>query len=111
MTKSTVIRHLAALAGRMEDNDFSSKAEDTAIREAMRMLKAASPAPCFTLAIDLGNAEMLTGEHVATALRELAEKLDTRGSDEQLADADPYDRRGSIKDQSGNKVGTWEVAK
>jgi hypothetical protein len=52
----------------------------------------------FRLTIILGNAAMLTPEHVADALRRVAGELDRCGLPEEA---------GSIRDLNGNRVGTW----
>lgn len=51
----------------------------------------------FDLHIELGNAAMQSGEHIAGALREVAEKAEA-GHDE-----------GLIHDVNGNTVGQWEM--
>lgn len=62
----------------------------------------------FTLTIKLGNAEMVSGQHVAAALREVAGRVEMQGDDE-LESSDAYDRSGRIRDANGNTVGTWAV--
>jgi hypothetical protein len=61
----------------------------------------------FILHIDLGNDAMQTGLDVANALRGVADKL----TDDDLAEADAYDRSGNIRDTNGNKVGNWKVGR
>lgn len=55
----------------------------------------------FTLNIDLGNDEMQNPQHVAAALRELANKLDQLDTSTTQAGA-------KILDDNGNDVGKWE---
>ena len=62
----------------------------------------------FRLKIELGNAAMLTGQDVAGALREVADKVEAIGDDE-LGNTDPYDRKGKIRDINGNTVGEWRA--
>ena len=64
----------------------------------------------FTLTITLGNAEMTTGEHLAGALREVADKVEALG-DADLSDdgLDIYDAGGGIRDNNGNTVGKWSL--
>lgn len=57
----------------------------------------------FILEIKLGNAEMQAGEHVAAALREVANWID----DDTPFDM-PEDPSG-IYDINGNNVGNWHV--
>lgn len=52
--------------------------------------------PGFTLQIELGNSEMNTGAHIAQALREVAEKIETMHLD------------GPIHDVNGNHVGSFK---
>jgi hypothetical protein len=52
----------------------------------------------FQLKIQLGNAEMDTPEHVAAALRRVAEKLDAGFT------------YGPIADVNGNTVGSYDLA-
>lgn len=40
VSNKTVVRHLRAIAARMEDNDFTTKAEDKALRRAIDLLDA-----------------------------------------------------------------------
>lgn len=39
MNRRTVLRHLTALAGHLEENDFSTDPQDKAMREAIRLIK------------------------------------------------------------------------
>lgn len=55
----------------------------------------------FTLSIDLGNAAMRGPEHVAAALRDVAEDLHSAGG----FGGSP----GRIRDANGNTVGEWSV--
>ncbi|HEY3435502.1 MAG TPA: hypothetical protein VGK41_07590, partial [Solirubrobacterales bacterium] len=52
----------------------------------------------FTLSISLGNAEMKTGEHVAEAVRTVAQDLADGSTD------------GNVFDVNGNRVGSWTLA-
>lgn len=54
----------------------------------------------FTLSIDLGNQAMRTPADVARALRQAAERVEKYlGSPVNMV----------IKDDNGNKVGTWRI--
>lgn len=57
----------------------------------------------FTLTIELGNAAMMTGEHVAAALKSVAEWID---DDTPFTGAEDGE---SIRDINGNRVGGWSV--
>ena len=58
----------------------------------------------FTLTLDLGNAEMQEFGHIGRALSDLAAKLT------DIGDAAPTgSETGTIRDENGNTVGTWEV--
>ncbi len=54
----------------------------------------------FTLKIQLGNAAMLNGLHVAEALRRVAATLERTGG---------LDDSGRIRDFNGNTVGEWDL--
>lgn len=54
----------------------------------------------FTLKIKMGNAAMQTGLDVASALREIADKLEEH--------PDPTNESGRIRDYNGNTVGEWK---
>jgi hypothetical protein len=54
----------------------------------------------FTLEVELGNAAMRTAADVARALRQAAERVEKYlGSPVNMV----------IKDDNGNKVGTWRI--
>lgn len=57
----------------------------------------------FTLSITLGNAGMLTGEHVAEALNRVADRL---WQDDQVLTRE----NGMVFDINGNRVGDWSVS-
>lgn len=59
----------------------------------------------FQLHIDLGNAAMQDNHDVAKALRSVAERLSKFIS----TGWSPYALDGTIKDDNGNTVGSWEV--
>jgi hypothetical protein len=60
----------------------------------------------FMLTITLGNEAMQTGDHVAQALRETAERVEQTWGD----DLAQYTRIvNDIFDANGNNVGRWEV--
>ena len=61
----------------------------------------------FTLTIELGNAEMQTFDHIARALRQTADRFDNEH--DLVEEADPYDRRGIVRDINGNTVGKYEA--
>jgi hypothetical protein len=63
----------------------------------------------FKLTIELGDDAMQTGRDVASALRDVAEKLAM--IDGELKGADSYDKAGRISDINGNIVGNWKVAR
>lgn len=50
----------------------------------------------FTLTIDLGNDAMCSTGDIAEALRNVADRLELYAEDS-----------GIIRDENGNKVGTW----
>jgi len=54
----------------------------------------------FHLKIELGNAAMLNGRHVADALRRVADRLEQSGARQD---------DGRIADRNGNKVGQWSI--
>lgn len=58
----------------------------------------------FTLTIELGNEAMQTGADIATALREVADKMDSAYGHHAI-EAD----NGRIRDLNGNTVGKWWV--
>ena len=55
------------------------------------------------LTITLGNAAMTSGEDLALALREVANKLDLYGCTDMVKE------NGRIRDLNGNTVGTWRT--
>ncbi len=57
----------------------------------------------FTLTIDLGNDAMYRGNHIADALRKLAERIECSHYYDLKVDG------GKIMDVNGNSVGNWEV--
>jgi len=59
----------------------------------------------FKVEIKLGNAAMLTGEDVAQALAEVADKLHQSYDDLRIGDG------RLIFDYNGNDVGSWEVTR
>lgn len=62
----------------------------------------------FTLTITLGNAAMQTGDDVATALREVAKKVERIGEVEEHVEHTMDSVHGNrIGDLNGNKVGVW----
>ena len=64
----------------------------------------------FTLAIEMGNAAMLTGREVAEALRDVAHAIDAAddmNGNFEVKYWDAYDRTQWIKDGNGNRVGWW----
>lgn len=65
----------------------------------------------FTMKIALGNAAMMTAHDVASALREVADRLELHNPDEEFAKADIYDRTGTIMDANGNRVGSWKAGR
>lgn len=56
----------------------------------------------YVVEIDLGNAEMATGHHVAEALREVAQYVADTAGDEPVAE---YAGSYRVRDVNGNKVG------
>jgi len=59
----------------------------------------------FELELTLGNEAMVSGEDIAWALRNLADKLErTYG----CADMETEDK-GRVRDLNGNTVGTWRT--
>lgn len=65
----------------------------------------------FTLEIELGNEAMQYGHDLAKALEQVSELLKYHDAQEaqSVEDWDVYDRKGSVKDHNGNRVGKWEV--
>jgi hypothetical protein len=62
----------------------------------------------FKLEIELGNDAMQYANDVAGALENVARSL--RSHDLTTFDElDPFDRKGTIRDENGNKVGKWEA--
>lgn len=55
----------------------------------------------FALRIEIGNDAMCTTEHLVAALRGVANRLETKGTIEELP------RDGTVKDENGNSVGGW----
>lgn len=55
----------------------------------------------FTARIKFGNEAMETGDHLAEALRRIANTVES--SDEVIED------HGIIRDLNGNTVGKWEI--
>lgn len=60
----------------------------------------------FRLFIEIGNDEMLKTEHLVSALRGVANRLEDKGVLEDIQDGGVVPD-GSIKDNNGNTVGGW----
>lgn len=66
----------------------------------------------FIVRIDLGNASMVTGEHVQNALIQVARNVGKNYLGSNLVGMNGVDRldcEGPIRDANGNRVGTWEL--
>jgi len=58
----------------------------------------------FTLKITMGNAAMLAYGDIADALRQTADKIG-RYAEPQQGDSE------NIRDENGNKVGSWKITR
>tara|TARA_R110000868_G_scaffold86426_4_gene242393 strand:- start:568 stop:768 length:201 start_codon:yes stop_codon:yes gene_type:complete len=63
----------------------------------------------LTLSITLGNDAMRTGEDLAAALHDVADKLAALGGEPIDEDRDDFDGSGRIADENGNGVGRWLI--
>ena len=63
----------------------------------------------FTLEIELENDTMCRPHDVAESLRRVTDSLSAHSVFDNFEDLDPFDRKGEIRDDNGNKVGEWSV--
>lgn len=63
----------------------------------------------FKIEIALGNAAMKTGNDVAAALDEAARYLRAHWGDHTMGTSPDGQEPRGIRDENGNRVGSWEV--